>query len=131
MNKEKETEMLFEELLRAIADGTLVIVEGEKDRKALQNLGIKNIFVINEHGKSFYEKIERIAEKIKEAMILTDLDTEGKKLYSIIKRSFSNNGVRINDKIRDLLIKLKISHVEGLSTFIDNCECDECCSKAS
>lgn len=55
----------------------LVIVEGVKDKRALESLGFSNVNFLN---KNLIEFCEGFCEK--EVLILTDLDREGKKLYS-------------------------------------------------
>ena len=94
----------------------LIIVEGKKDRQALLALGFKNIFVLNETGKSLYEKveeIERLAGK-KKICILTDFDKKGKKLYLLLKKELSTRKVRLDNSLRGIFLKNKISHIEGL-----------------
>ncbi len=63
----KLTEKYFDELLSEIenakSSNCLIIAEGKKDRAALENLGLKNIFVLNETSKSICEKIEEISGK--------------------------------------------------------------------
>ena len=101
----------------------LVIVEGKKDRTALENLGFTNIFVINSSGKSFPEKIEEIQNmlgKNDKASILTDLDKKGKELHDILKSEFSKLGVKTDSSFREFLKYKDISHIEGLDTFIKN-----------
>jgi len=71
----------------------LIIVEGKKDKISLQQLGFQHIFIINESGKSIYEKIEEIeflveSEKRK-LCILTDFDKKGKQLYLLLKSELS------------------------------------------
>ena len=98
----------------------LVIVEGKKDKDALQELGFENIFVINETGKSIYEKIEEIEEIAgkRKICILTDFDKKGKKLYLLLKSELSNRKVVLNNRFRSELLKFNISHIEGLSSFL-------------
>ncbi len=131
----KLTEKYFDELLSEIenakSNSYLIIAEGKKDRAALENLGLKNIFVLNETSKSICEKIEEISGKAKEVVIMTDIDKEGKKIYFLMKKAFSQMNVKINNKIRELLIKLKISHVEGLDSFINNYQLKNSCPKPS
>lgn len=113
------------ELLREIDKvkdrGAIVIVEGIKDKGALEELGFKNIVVFQ--GKPRYKKYEEITDLAKrlkaEAVILTDLDRKGRQLYGIIKKELSNHGVKVNDSLRRALLKEKISHVEGLATFVN------------
>ena len=99
----------------------LIIVEGKKDKTSLEKLGLKNIFIINECGKSIYEKIEQIEERAdkKKICILTDFDKKGKKLYLMIKSELSKRKVKIDSSLRFILLKLEITHIEGLAGFIN------------
>ncbi len=113
-------EQLQQELEKA--KDYLIIVEGKKDKRALEELGFQNIFVINETGKSLYEKIEQI-ENIagkKKICILTDFDKKGKKLYLLLKSELSQRGVRLDSSLRGILLKSRISHIEGLASFMKN-----------
>jgi len=103
-----------------------IIVEGKKDFLALKELGFKNIFVINELNKSLYEKIEEIEEIAgkKKICILTDFDKKGKKLYLLLKSELAKRKVHLDNTLRFILLKLKISHIEGLSSFLKNLEND-------
>ena len=95
----------------------LIIVEGNKDRNTLLNLGFKNIFVINETGKSLFEKIEEIEQTAgkKKVCILTDFDAKGKKLYLLLKDELSKRKVRLDNSFRQVLLKKNVSHIEGLN----------------
>lgn len=113
------------ELLKQLekAKEYLIVVEGKKDKHALQQLGFKRIFVINETGKSFYEKIEQIQElcdKKDKVCILTDFDKKGKQMYLLLKSKLSELGVRLDNTLRGYLLKQRISHIEGLFHFIEN-----------
>ena len=95
----------------------LIIVEGKNDKKSLEELGLQNIFVLKKGN--LFKAIEKIIDSgIKKCMILTDFDDEGKKLYYILKRELVKNGIKIDDKLRKLLIREKLSHIEGLFTFL-------------
>lgn len=117
----KLTELL-NEIQKAIDENHIVIVEGAKDKKALEQLGFQNIIVL--HGRAFYKKIEEILTMTskfgKEVIILTDLDRKGKQFYTAIKKELTREGIKINDRLRELLFKEKISHIEGLATFIEH-----------
>ena len=102
------------------AKNCLIIVEGKKDKQALENLGFKKIFTIHETGKSIYEKIEQIeaiAGKDK-ICILTDFDKKGKKLYLLLKSELSQRKVRLDNTFRGVLLKLNISHIEGIKDLL-------------
>ena len=104
--------MVDEEILEIIqkVQKKLIVVEGKKDEKALQKLGCKNILTLE--NKALYEIVESIT--VKEIVLLTDLDCEGKKLYSQLKKMFSQRGVTIDDRLRLVLFRHKVSHIEGL-----------------
>jgi len=95
------------------ASNKLIIVEGKKDVASLKELGLKNI---RQLSGPLFETIESIEDK--EVVLLTDLDAEGKKLYSNLKRQLDRRGVRIDNNLRNLLFKMKLSHIEGLSHYI-------------
>ncbi|MEK6835798.1 MAG: toprim domain-containing protein [Nanoarchaeota archaeon] len=97
---------------------SLIIVEGKKDKIALNKLGIENVNSINE---PIYLVIEKLVNHNKEIIILTDLDREGKKIYAKLKHEFQRYGIKINNKYRKFLIKhTKITQIEGLPTYIKN-----------
>ncbi|MDD5331392.1 MAG: toprim domain-containing protein [Candidatus Nanoarchaeia archaeon] len=92
----------------------LVIVEGKKDLKALEELGIEKIYPINR--KPIYKVIDEINEK--EVLILTDLDQTGKELYSVLKSGLQNKGIKINNNLRNFLFKTEIRQIEGITHYI-------------
>ena len=95
-----------------------IIIEGKRDKIALSKLGLTNTVLLK---KPIYELCEDLARKNNEVVILTDLDKEGKKLYSIIKQNLERNGVKVNDTFRKFLFRYtKLSHIEGLDTYIHN-----------
>lgn len=115
---------LFEIVEIFIKKGILVVVEGKKDLQALCKLGFKrkNIFVLN-NGKSLKENIEKIikfSEKKKEVCILTDFDQEGKRLYRMIRCELIKIGIKVNNELRNRLLKEKVTHVEGIKNFFEN-----------
>ncbi len=101
-----------EEILEAIAKvrRKRILVEGKKDKKALEELGCTLISTLED--KALFEVVEAVREK--EIVLLTDLDSEGKKLYSQLKNMFSQRGVIIDDRLRLILFKHKVSNIESL-----------------
>ena len=93
----------------------LIIVEGKKDKSALETLGIKNIITFS---NSSYHSIENI--KAKEVVILTDLDNHGKKLYSILKHNLQKNGIKIDRKFREFLFNEKITTIESIKKILED-----------
>ena len=97
----------------------VIIVEGKKDKKALNSLGVKNIVTIN---GPLYKLIEDVAEMTNEVVILTDFDREGRKLYGFLKNNFQRNGVKIDRYFREFLMtNTKITCIESIEkTFNKN-----------
>lgn len=114
MKREQEFEELIEDLR---ASGALVLVEGNKDRNALLSLGISNILTLK---KPLHDVVENIAENHKEVILLTDLDKEGKQLYGRLNSGLQKYGVKVNNKLRDFLLKnTKLRQIEGLRRYAD------------
>ncbi len=94
----------------------LIVVEGKKDFNALTSLGVKNIVSLK--NKPLYKFVEEIAEITKEAIILTDLDSEGRKLYSILREDLEKNGVKIDKQFREFLLNnTKLVCIESIENF--------------
>ena len=94
--------------------GKLVIVEGVKDKKALQSFGVKNICCLND--RPLYKMIESVASANKEVIILTDLDREGRKLYGKLRTQLQFLGVEVDNYFREFLFRnTRIRQVEGLA----------------
>jgi len=95
-----------------------VVVEGRNDKKALQELGLDNIFTLN---MPLFKIVERIPGK--EVVILTDLDKKGKELYRRIQHDCIRHRIKINNKLRHFLFReTQLAHIEGLPTYLKNLE---------
>ena len=108
----KEIKSVIEEILTLIEKekDSLVIVEGKKDKVALEELGLSNIIILN---KPLYEIVEKI--NAKRVLVLTDLDKEGKQLYAKLKKDLNKLGVVVDDRLRNLLFKTDLRQIEGLT----------------
>lgn len=94
-----------------------IIVEGKKDKAALKKLGLSNIFAF--YDKPMYKLVETICEKAKSVVILTDLDKEGKRIYSKLNHEFCQRGVHVDNEFRHFLFKeTKLRQIEGLRRYI-------------
>ena len=110
---------IYEILDEIKSSGILVIVEGKMDREALQKLGIGNIIELSK--KPLFQIIEEIADSNEECIILTDLDREGRQLYSRLNSNLQKNGVKVNNKFREFLFKnTKLRQIEGIDTYLEH-----------
>src|SRR4030042_3268501 len=110
----KELEELEDWVSKLRDSEKLIIVEGKKDKIALEKLGIRNIRTLK---NPLYKEVEEIAALCKEVVILTDLDKEGKQLYGKIKKDLAKNGVKVDNRFREFLFKnTKLRQIEGICT---------------
>lgn len=104
------------ELAKVIDNNLLVVVEGIKDERSLKNLGVKRIMVLK---GPLFSVVEKFSVE-KEVVLLTDLDEEGRKLFSVLKRDAQKFGVKVNEDLRRSLFKTDVRHIEGLDSYLRN-----------
>lgn len=100
----------------------VIIVEGKKDVIALKSLGFEKVYAIHSTGVPLRERVEQIMsliEKKARICILTDLDKKGKQLYETLKPIFQELGAKLDSTLRGILIKSRISHIEGIYSFME------------
>jgi 5S rRNA maturation endonuclease (ribonuclease M5) len=101
---------------KLVEEQPFVIVEGPKDKASLRKIGLENIIYLR--GKPLFKVVEWVASITRECAILTDLDREGKKLYSVLKTELQKHGVKIDDRFRKFLFKeTDLRQIEGLFNF--------------
>ncbi|MBI4450741.1 toprim domain-containing protein [Candidatus Woesearchaeota archaeon] len=111
-----EIEELIAMLEKAVHEDLLFIVEGMKDKASLEALGVGNLITL--HGRPLFEVVESVSSK--RVIVLTDLDAEGKKLYSFIAKELSRRGVIVDNTIRNWLFRnTALRHVEGLASYVN------------
>lgn len=115
------TDKLMLELCEILEDikntNILVIVEGKKDKAALQKFGIGSIVELSR--KPLFSIAEEIFNSAKECVILTDLDKKGKELYGRLNSDLQKHGVRVDNKLREFLFRhTKIRQIEALGRYL-------------
>ena len=84
-------------------EGLLIVVEGKRDEKILQELGVKARIVKTQSGKPRLEFLEEIASAAGaggQVLILTDFDPEGVDLCKLIERDLELRKIAILKRIR-------------------------------
>ena len=116
-------ENLIDWIGAVVASKKVIIVEGPKDKKALENIGINNkIIMINGPDRGLYKIVEKATE-FKQTILLTDMDKKGKELYGKLRKDLCKNGVEVDNKFREWLQKnTRLSHIEGIDSYILNDE---------
>jgi 5S rRNA maturation endonuclease (ribonuclease M5) len=96
-----------------------IIVEGEKDTEALRKLGINGVVISVNKGISLIDFCDKIAQKYKHVILLTDWDRRGGYLCHTIKRNLEGR-VDCNIHYREVFAKNSmIRTIEGLPSWID------------
>lgn len=110
----------FGQLLQKLSKSSAaVIVEGRKDKSALENLGVGGSRIILLNKKPLFAVAEAVAEDYGEVAILTDLDAEGKKLYGLLNSLLQQLGVKVDNSLRNFLFKkTKLRQIEGIGTLL-------------
>jgi len=97
--------------------GTVVVVEGERDRRSLRRLGLRGPILLVHRGRTLSETAHHLAETARHVIILTDWDTEGGHLAQRL-REFLGSGRQGPDlEHRRRLARVlrgELVHVEGL-----------------
>ncbi|MEM1513611.1 MAG: toprim domain-containing protein [Candidatus Thermoplasmatota archaeon] len=121
MRREEENLYKLEKTLEELKEKNRsipIIVEGERDVKALHNLDIKGE-IITIHGK-LPNLCDEIAIKYKEVIILTDWDEEGWKLCKRIEENLKGRIKCITDYRIIFSQFINSKNVEGIPKFIKN-----------
>ena len=125
MNDAERFEALEEilDLLQEMSETHIALVEGNKDRRALDNLGLcdlRTIEVQREGGP--LKAAETVSEMKKSAIILTDWDDRGNRIEQDLRRQLDALCVKYDTEIRlrlrDICIK-DIKDVESLDSFYE------------
>lgn len=100
---------------KAIENDSVFVVEGKNDKAALEKFGVRRIIPLT---SALYKVIEEVVEGGGPCILLTDLDKEGKKIYSKLKGPLCERGVYLDNSIRDYLFKnTQLRQIEGLTGY--------------
>ncbi|MCS7112811.1 MAG: toprim domain-containing protein [Nitrososphaerota archaeon] len=107
--------------MKSYCSDKILIVEGTKDREALEAIGLNLNILVIKNGDSLERMIERL-EGVDEVIILTDFDPQGVELAYKIMSRLESVGVKVNLtywlKLRNLL-KREIKDIEGLRKLLE------------
>ncbi|GEM_PF-425380 len=118
----------FEELEKTLADirkssasGSAIIVEGEKDEKALRELDVSGpIHQIPTEGKTSLNSLEDL-KYYSEAIILTDFDRTGEELAEFCNIHLKKIGINVLSDLRNKLrnfVRKAVKDIEGIASFM-------------
>jgi 2,5-diamino-6-(ribosylamino)-4(3H)-pyrimidinone 5'-phosphate reductase len=115
---------LLDNLAAELSRGTPMIVEGQKDVKALKRLEVTgDIISAKTSGKGFLDVIREVEKRRKnEVVLLLDFDRRGKEWTKRFAQNFEVKKIKPNLVFWRKLSKLvgrDVKDIEGLSTYIE------------
>ncbi|MCI4337175.1 MAG: hypothetical protein L3K17_08325 [Thermoplasmata archaeon] len=110
---------LWEELCVASArPGATVVVEGERDRSSVRQLGLPGPVVLVHHGRTLSQLAQELGSPPGTVIVLTDWDLEGGHLAQRLRELLAPGPGHVDLEFRRKLGKLlhgELAHVEGLA----------------
>ncbi|HEY6239160.1 MAG TPA: toprim domain-containing protein [Thermoplasmata archaeon] len=105
-------------VLESRIPGTVVVVEGVRDRRSLARLGVNSRVVVLHHGRPLSGVAHELAGNARRVIVLTDWDTEGGHLARRLKEFLEAMPLELDTDFRRRLARLlrgELVHVEGLA----------------
>lgn len=103
--------------LASAEPGTIVVVEGERDRYSLRRLGLRGPITLVHRGQSLSALSHALAKESRRVIVMTDWDLEGGQLARRLERFLSSSGIELDLEFRRrfaLVLRGELTHVEGL-----------------
>ncbi len=101
--------------------GTVIVVEGERDRRALRRLGVVGSVVAVHRGRTLAGTAHALVASSSRVILLTDWDTEGGHLAHRLKELLGADRTRLDLEYRRRLARIlrgELVHVEGLHGWV-------------
>lgn len=110
---------LWENFLSVANDAdTVVVVEGERDRRSIQLLGVTGRVVLLHSGRGMSRLTRALSSPGQHIVLLTDWDREGGHLAHRLSELLGAEGVPVDAEFRRQLSRAlhgEVAHVEGLA----------------
>ena len=100
--------------------GIVVLVEGEKDRATLRDLGVRGRILLVHSGHRLGALADRVQAHGSRVIVLTDWDREGGHLAQRLAELLDDGRVTFDLEFRRRLaraVQREVVHVEGLATW--------------
>jgi 5S rRNA maturation endonuclease (ribonuclease M5) len=113
MRKLQKKRKLLDRVMKELKEsGAPLLVEGKRDREALERIGVKNrILLVNMSPDKLCQRVSKVAD---EAVILTDFDEAGQKLCKRVEEALYSYNVLPNTEVRR-----KLRYLLGVYNFED------------
>jgi 5S rRNA maturation endonuclease (ribonuclease M5) len=98
--------------------GTVIVVEGERDRRSLRTLGVRSRIALLHDGRSLARVAQSLAHPGGRVVVLTDWDLEGGHLARKLREFLEAEQLDFDLDFRrrlSLALRGEVAHVEGLA----------------
>ncbi len=102
---------VFIDALKKTSKSSVVLVEGKRDKYALEYVGVKNVFTI---GGLRLTDLPDVLEGYSHVVLLFDLDKHGERLTQKVRNILSREGYILIEEFRKKLRDIGITHMEEL-----------------
>ncbi|MEM3715666.1 MAG: toprim domain-containing protein [Candidatus Bathyarchaeia archaeon] len=115
---------IIERLKSETSMGALLVVEGEKDARALREIGImSDIIAVKSRGKKLADIVDEIISAgSREIILLMDFDRRGKELTKLLAKSLETARIKVELSFWQSfssLLSNDVKDIEGLATYIE------------
>jgi len=122
--KAERLSQLLEKLVTEASKGIPIVVEGQKDISALQQLNVEGNFVSSKtSGKSFLDILTEIENrKVREVILLLDFDRRGVEWTHRLKQHLEKTRIKPNLNFWNQLYGLvgrDLKDIEGLPAYLE------------
>jgi 5S rRNA maturation endonuclease (ribonuclease M5) len=125
MTPDRDPATVFEEfvelwqhlLAESERPGSVIVVEGERDRRSIRRLGWEGPVAVVHRGKSLSATAQALVSASRRVIVLTDWDSEGGALARRLRGFLEADRVELNLEYRRRLARIlrgELVHVEGL-----------------
>lgn len=107
-------------LERSSRPGGVILVEGERDRRAVMELGATGRVELVHRGRPLPEVAHALDAQVREVVVLTDWDTAGGELARRLKPLLEGGRLRVDVDLRRRLgiaLRGEVVHLEGLAAW--------------
>ncbi len=99
--------------LREVSERYPVLVEGKRDVRTLNRLGIRNVIPLS--GRRYADVVDLLETRAPGAVLLYDLDPHGERISRRMKELLRSQGFVVLEEFREYLRGKGIIHIEDLS----------------
>jgi len=97
-------------------DNWAILVEGKRDKFALEKFSIQNIVELK--GRNYHDVAEELSAMYEGVVLLMDFDPEGETIFQKLSKLLSGYGLKTDTSFRERLRETGVKFVEKIPFFL-------------